>query len=139
MAKVQKQNAGLDLGTAGLVIGIIALLVSFIPGLGALGIIPGIIAVILSLVALVQAIKGHGAKKLIIIALVISVLGTVIAGVWSAKMVSVATDEQKTDHNDIITNGKDDDADTTQKNVENMKKLENRLENLEKNPDTLKK
>ena len=142
MANVQKQNAGLDLGTAGLVIGIIALLVSFIPGLGALGIIPGIIAIILSLVALIQAIKGGGAKKLVVTALIISILGTVIAGIWSARLMSVnKSGDTKTENNEFISGAKEgeSDADTSEKNTENMKKLENQLEQLEKNPDSLKK
>lgn len=78
----KKSNAGQGLGIAGLVLGIIALIISFIPCLGIWALVPGIIAIVLSAVALSQAKKANASRGLIIAALVISILGTVIAGVW---------------------------------------------------------
>ncbi len=74
-------NAHQTLGILGLVFGIIALVISFIPCLGIYALFPGIIAVILSIIGLVLANKNGITKKgLIIAALVISVLATLIAG-----------------------------------------------------------
>jgi len=75
-----KTNAGQGLGIAGFVLGLIALIISFIPCLGMYALVPGIIAIILSAIGFSQASKGNGAKGLIIAALVVSILGTIIAG-----------------------------------------------------------
>ena len=76
-----KSNAGQGLGIAGLVLGIIALIISFIPCLGMYALIPGVIAIVLSAIAFSQAKNANASKGLIIAALVISILGTAIAGV----------------------------------------------------------
>lgn len=74
-----KSNAGQGLGIAGLVLGIIAILICFIPCVGILAIVPGLVGVTLSAIAYNQAIKGNGARGLIIAALVISILGSSVA------------------------------------------------------------
>lgn len=74
-----KTNAGLGLGIAGLVLGIIAILICFIPCIGIIALIPGVVGITLSAIALNQANKANGAKGLIIAALVVSILGTTIA------------------------------------------------------------
>ncbi|HEY4787827.1 MAG TPA: DUF4190 domain-containing protein, partial [Bacteroidales bacterium] len=78
----KKSNAGQGLGIAGLVLGIIALLIAFIPCVGLYALLPGGIAIVLSVVAFSQAKKANAAKGLIIAALVISIIGTAIAAVW---------------------------------------------------------
>ncbi len=78
----EKTNAGQGFGIAALVLGIIALLTAPIPCVGILALIPGTLGIIFAIVALVQASQGHGAKGLIITALVISVLGTSISTIW---------------------------------------------------------
>ena len=75
-------TAGQGFGITALVLGIIALLTAPIPCVGILALIPGILGIIFAIVALVQASQGHGAKGLIITALVISILGTSISTVW---------------------------------------------------------
>jgi hypothetical protein len=75
-------TAGQGFGITALVLGIIALLTAPIPCIGILALIPGILGIIFAIVALVQASQGHGAKGLIITALVISILGTSISTVW---------------------------------------------------------
>ena len=75
----KKSNAGQGLGIAGLILGIIALIISFIPCLGMYAVIPGVIAIVLSAIAFSQAKKADAAKGLIIAALVVSILGTAIA------------------------------------------------------------
>ena len=78
----EKTNAGQGFGIAALVLGIIALITAPIPCVGILALIPGTLGIIFAIVALVQASQGHGAKGLIITALVISILGTSISTVW---------------------------------------------------------
>ncbi len=75
-------SAGQGFGIAALVLGVIALLTAFIPCVGILALIPGILGIIFAIVALVQASQGHGAKALIITALVISILATSVSTVW---------------------------------------------------------
>ena len=72
-------NAGKGFGIAGLVLGLIALIFSFIPCLGMYAIFPGVLAIILAAVALMQANKGNGPKGLIIAALIVSLIGTAVA------------------------------------------------------------
>ncbi len=79
MEEQTKLNTGQGLGIAGLVLGIIALIISFIPCLGIYALIPGIIAIVLSVVGLSFANKANAAKGLIIAALIISIIGTAIA------------------------------------------------------------
>ena len=74
-----KTNAGQGLGIAGLVLGIIAILICFIPCIGILAIVPGLVGVTLSAIAYNQAVKGNGLKGIIIAALVISILGSSVA------------------------------------------------------------
>ncbi len=83
----EKTNAGQGLGIAGFVLGLIALIISFIPCLGMYALVPGIIAIILSAIGFSQANKNNGAKGLIIAALVVSILGTIIAG-WQYYAIS---------------------------------------------------
>jgi hypothetical protein len=78
-----KSSSGQGLGIAALILGIIALVLSFIPCIGLFAIIPGIVAIILSIVALSQANKINAPKGLVIAALVISILGTTIAILWT--------------------------------------------------------
>ncbi|HDR88058.1 MAG TPA: DUF4190 domain-containing protein [Bacteroidetes bacterium] len=77
----QTSNAGQGLGIAALVLGIVALILAFIPCFGWIALIPGIIAIILAVVALSQASQARAPKGMIIAALVISILGTSVAAV----------------------------------------------------------
>lgn len=79
--EVQNSKAGQGLGIAGFVLGLTALIISWIPCLGMWALLPGIIGVVLSVIALVQANKGGGTKGLIIAALIVSILGSIVAGV----------------------------------------------------------
>ena len=79
MEEIKKSNAGQGFGVAGFVLGLVALILSFIPCLGMWAFAPGALAVIFSVVALSQASSANAAKGLIIAALIISILGTAIA------------------------------------------------------------
>jgi hypothetical protein len=83
MEEVKKSNAGHGLGIAGLVLGILALIIAFIPCVGALALIPGIIAIILSAVGLSQANKVNASRGLIVAGLVISIIAVAVALIWT--------------------------------------------------------
>jgi hypothetical protein len=87
-------KAGKGLGIAGLVLGILAAVIAFIPCLGTFALIPGIIGVVLSIVSLVQANKAGAAKGMAIAGLVCSIVGCGIAG-WQWYVLSKATNEFK--------------------------------------------
>jgi len=79
------------LGISGLVVGIIAFLVSFIPCVGILAIIPGILGIVLSSIGLSIANKESISKGLVVAALIISILATCIAVAWGyffSKMIN---------------------------------------------------
>jgi membrane-bound ClpP family serine protease len=88
----QQTSQGQGLGIAGLVLGIIALIISFIPCLGMYALVPGIVAIVLSAIGLSQASKANAAKGLTIAALVISILGTSIAA-WQFIVLRAAADK----------------------------------------------
>jgi hypothetical protein len=88
--EITKSSAGQGLGIAGLIVGIIALIISFIPCLGMFALIPGIIALILSGIGVMIATKKNGAKGITIAALVISALACGIAG-YQTKIIIDAT------------------------------------------------
>ena len=83
-------DAGQGLGIAGFVLGILALILAFIPCIGILALIPGIIGITLSAIALSQANSGNGSKGLIIAALVISIIGTAVGAIWPLAFASAA-------------------------------------------------
>jgi hypothetical protein len=74
-------NSGKGLGVAGLVLGIIAVVFSFVPCLGAYAVFPGVIAIVLSAISLSKANKANAQKGLAIAGLVCSIVGTSI-GAW---------------------------------------------------------
>jgi hypothetical protein len=92
MEEQTKSTAGQGLGIAGFVLGLIALIISFIPCLGMYAIFPGILAIILSAIAFSQASKANAAKGLIIAALIVSILGSAIAA-WQFFALRTAADK----------------------------------------------
>ncbi len=82
MEEQPKSTAGQGFGIAALILGILALLIAFIPCVGLFALIPGVIAIVLAIVGLSQATSANGAKGLIITALVISIIGTMLASAW---------------------------------------------------------
>lgn len=75
-------NDGKGLGTAGLIVGIIAVFFSFVPCLGMWAIIPAIVGVILSAMAISQANKAGTPKGMAIGGLVCSIVAIAIAAYW---------------------------------------------------------
>jgi hypothetical protein len=73
---------GQVMGIIGIVLGILSLIVAFIPCVGIVAFFPGALAVVFSIISIVQASNGNGKKGLGIAALVISIVSIVIAAVW---------------------------------------------------------
>ncbi len=75
-------NGGKTMGIAGLVLGILAAVLSFVPCLGMWAIVPGIIGLILSAIAMMQAGKTNSPKGMAIGGLICSIIGIIIAAYW---------------------------------------------------------
>ncbi len=88
----QKKYGSLTQGLAitGLIIGIVTLLVSFIPCFGLFAPIFGAVAVFISVIALAIALKHGHSKGLIIGALITALLGCTIAYTQYAAMKGIA-------------------------------------------------
>jgi len=82
MEEPVKTTAGQGFGIASLILGILALLIAFIPCIGIFALLPGIIAIVLAIVGLSQARSANGSTGLILSGLIISIIGTLIAAVW---------------------------------------------------------
>ena len=87
-------TAGKGLGIAGLVLGIVAAVVAFVPCLGMYAIIPGVIGLILSIISIIQANKAGAAKGMAIAGLVCSLIGISIA-YWQYSKLSAVGEELK--------------------------------------------
>jgi hypothetical protein len=86
----ERTNAGQTLGIIGLILGIITFMLGFIPCIGVIAIIPGVIAIILSAVGLSQANRGNGARGINIGALIVSIIGVLVASLWLIFVVGIA-------------------------------------------------
>lgn len=76
------QNDGRGLGVAGLVVGIVAILFSFIPCLGMWAIVPAIVGIVLSAVSISHANKANAQKGVAVGGLVCSIIAAAIAAYW---------------------------------------------------------
>jgi len=86
----QQNNSGQGLGIAGLIIGILAIILSIIPCTAIFGLFLGIIGMILSIIGIIQASKTSSEKGLVIAALVVSIIGVLIAGLWGIAFTKMA-------------------------------------------------
>ena len=89
-------KAGKGLGIAGLVLGILAAVLSFVPCLGMYAMFPGIIGLVLSIISIVQANKAGAAKGMAIAGLVCSLVGIAIAGWQYSKLKAVGEELKET-------------------------------------------
>ena len=83
-----KSTAGQGLGTAGLILGILAIPLGIIPCTFWAGILFGVTGIVLSLVALKQANQWNAPKALIIAALTCSIMGFSFAFAWTIAISS---------------------------------------------------
>jgi hypothetical protein len=79
-----KQNVkdGKGMGVAGLIVGIVACVFSFIPCLGMYAIVPALVGIILSAISMKQAGASNSPKGMAIGGLVTSIIGLLIACYW---------------------------------------------------------
>lgn len=132
-----KTSAGQGLGIAGLVLGIIAILICFIPCVGILAIIPGLVGVTLSAIAYNQAIKGNGTRGLIIAALVVSILGSSVALLQGLFLSSIGKNSDKI-WDKIENRVEEETGKSIDENFENAgKEMERVLEQLENVDDSI--
>ena len=131
-------NAGKGLGIAGFVLGIIALIISFIPCLGMWALIPGIIATIFSAIAISQATKANAARGLIIAALIISIISTSVAA-WQLYLLQKTKTEIENSFNEAFGDSSNF-SEGMDKLGEDMDKLkqEGAFDSLEQTTDSIK-
>ncbi|MDO9000741.1 MAG: DUF4190 domain-containing protein [Bacteroidota bacterium] len=75
-------NNGKGLGIAGMILGILAIIVSFVPCFGWWAIVLAVVGVILSAVSLSQAKKANAPKGMAIAGLICSILAIIIGSIW---------------------------------------------------------
>jgi predicted membrane-bound spermidine synthase len=85
-------NSWKTLAIIALVLGILALLFSFIPCLGMYAIFPGIIGLVMAVISIVMAGKVNAPKGMAIAALACSLVGSAIAGYQYSKLKEVIED-----------------------------------------------
>ena len=138
MEQVKTTTEGQVMGIIGIVLGVISLIVAFIPCVGVVAFIPGSLAVLFSVISIVQASRGNGSKGLGIVALVVSCLAILLAALWLSVFsgVSMVATEALRDTKKFerIEKGikdalKDDVQDRT--SINRLDSLENRLRQLE--------
>ncbi|MDD2197065.1 MAG: hypothetical protein PHE03_07380 [Bacteroidales bacterium] len=146
MEPIRTTTEGQVTGIIGIVLGIIALIVAFIPCIGVVAFLPGGLAIIFSVISIVQASKGNGSKGLGIAALIVSVLATLLAAAWLLLFsgLSIIANESMKDPTTVkrieqvikeAFNDEEDDLPSKQR----IDSLENRLRAIEKEKDNEKK
>jgi phosphotransferase system glucose/maltose/N-acetylglucosamine-specific IIC component len=123
--QVQKTKAGLGLGIAGLVVGIVAIPVSFISCFVWYPIAFAVVALILSIIGMVMASQNNGKKGLIIAALIISIFATGLSTFWYFTVTKPAIE--------ALTEGLENFDENWQ---DAMKDLESEMEKLNEQQDT---
>jgi len=68
------------LGISGFVLGILTLLISFLPCVGVMAVVFGIVAIVVSTIGLIISIQYNQSKLFATIALILAILGCAIAG-----------------------------------------------------------
>ena len=135
MEPTRTTTEGQVTGIIGVVLGVISLIVAFIPCVGVVAFLPAALAIIFSVISIVQATRGNGAKGLGIASLIISILATLIAALWLAGISIIANEAIKDPETfEQIEKGikealNDEDDDSSSK--ERIDSLENRLRVIE--------
>ncbi len=84
------KSAAQVLGIIGFVLGILTLVISFIPCLGVIAIVFGIVAIVVSTIGLTISIKYKQSKLFVTIALILAVIGSSIAGLQYFVLTKIA-------------------------------------------------
>jgi hypothetical protein len=75
-------NAGKGMGIAGMILGIVAIIVSFVPCFGFWAIVLAVVGLVLSVVSMSQAKKAGASKGMAIAGLICSILAIIIGSIW---------------------------------------------------------
>lgn len=149
----EKNSQGSGLGVGALVTAIIAFLLAVVPCVGIIAIVPAAIAIVLAIVGLSRSNGNQGmlvgGLVVAIIALMISVSQSVVIGKVAEKSGSWATDiesvikdvtddiEKEFGDNDVTIRINHDDESVEIKASTGKGNLENKLEELEGEPDSV--
>lgn len=101
-------NDGKTLGVAGLIIGTLSLMFSFIPCMGMWALVPAIVGIVLSAISLSQSSKAGLPKSNAIAGLICSIIAFLVAAYWifiTVYMVSSSSDMFMEMHNEIQQSG----------------------------------
>lgn len=138
MEQVKTTTEGQVMGIIGIVLGVISLIVAFIPCVGVVAFLPGTLAIIFSVISIVQASRGNGSKGLGIVSLVVSCLAILLAALWlsifsGVSMVASEAFKDKDKFERIEKGIKDAFNDDLQdrSSINRLDSLENRLRLLE--------
>ncbi|MCE3227120.1 MAG: hypothetical protein K0S32_1671 [Bacteroidetes bacterium] len=75
-------NAGKGMGIAGMILGIVAIIVSFVPCFGWWAIVLAVVGLVLSVVSMSQAKKAGASKGMAIAGMICSILAIIIGSIW---------------------------------------------------------
>lgn len=78
------------LGISGFVLGILTLLISFLPCVGVMAVVFGIVAIVVSTIGLIISIQYNQSKLFATIALILALLGCAIAGLQYFVLAKIA-------------------------------------------------
>ncbi|MBL7912241.1 MAG: DUF4190 domain-containing protein [Bacteroidia bacterium] len=85
-------NNGKGLGIAGMILGILAIIVSFVPCFGWWAIVLAVVGLILSAVSMAQAKKANAPKGMAIAGLICSILAIIIGSIWIFVIAKAVTE-----------------------------------------------
>jgi hypothetical protein len=146
MEPIKTTTEGQVTGIIGIVLGVIALIVAFIPCVGVVAFLPGGLAIIFSVISIVQASKGNGAKGLGIAALIVSVLATLLAAAWLVLFSGLSIianesikDPKTVDRIEQVIKEAFKDEEDDLPNKQRIDSLENRLRAIEEEKNNEKK
>jgi predicted PurR-regulated permease PerM len=130
-----KNNAGQGFAVAGLVIGLVALLISFIPCVGAAALFIGGVAVVFSSIALARLNKEGSPRGLAIGGLTVSIIAVIMAVIWIT-LISEVADRWRNKADNFFGWQKDEFEDQFD-NSQSLEELENALDELEGTIDSV--
>jgi predicted PurR-regulated permease PerM len=135
MEQQYKNNAGQGFAVAGLVIGLVALIISFIPCVGAAALFIGGVAVVFSSIALARLNKDGSPRGLAIGGLTVSIIAVIMAILWIT-LISEISDRWRNRADDFFGWQKDSFEDEFD-NSQSLEELENALDELEGTLDSV--
>jgi hypothetical protein len=123
-ASPSPKSSGRGMGIAGLVLGILAAVLSFIPCVGTFAIVPGLIGVILSAVGMNQAGKAGASKSLALAGLICSIVGCCLA-CYQIYLFAAVGSEMKKGYEELKESGA---IDSLNKAMEQLKNITDTLQ-----------